>query len=81
MIFYDIFVFSFLGKQSSENRFMSPLLKPLEKNIRNTKGADIAKTCAFATWNTQKWFIFFFRAGLPVASVQETLGNQSEYIL
>ena len=75
MIFYDIFVFSFLGKRSwysSENtpvrikkklpsfpaeaavRFMSPLLKPLKKNIRNIKGADIAITYAFATRNIQK---------------------------
>ena len=44
MIFYDIFVFSFLGKQSSENRFMSPLLKPLEKNIRNTNALSFYVT-------------------------------------
>ena len=81
MISYDIFVFSFLGKQSSENLFMSPVLKPLKKNIRNTKGADIAITYAFATQNTQKWFIFFFRASLPVDSVQEIIGNHSDYIL
>ena len=51
-------------------RFMSPLLKPLEKNIRNTKGVNIAITYAFATIQYKKHLVTILNTYLRTKQVQ-----------